>query len=284
MNIYEALILAAIKEREYNIIQTLLDYHPDLINTKNKDGNTLLHIAAEEGQIEIAELFIEKGLDVNALGAVDKTPLHSAVAYNQLKMVKFLIHKKADVNAKTFYKDTPLQYAVSRGNLLEMLPVLIAAGAKVNDNKDFQEWSPLHWAIYENRGHMMQCLLDHGADPNLTDKCGNTPLMGAATWDCLEMAIHLLQIKGNEINLNAKNKEGQTAEDILREKGLYKGKLKECFELVKNNNLTAVASTGTKQSINLSQLAVSSQTERGQQSPFLNSRPTHHRKGSNINH
>ena len=45
---------------------------------KNNHGETPLHIAAREGHIDIAELLINKGADVNAKNNYGKTPFDYA--------------------------------------------------------------------------------------------------------------------------------------------------------------------------------------------------------------
>ena len=45
---------------------------------KNNHGETPLHIAAREGHIDIAELLINKGADINAKNNYGKTPFDCA--------------------------------------------------------------------------------------------------------------------------------------------------------------------------------------------------------------
>lgn len=57
-------------------------------------GQTTLHIAASKGHIELAQLLLDHGADVNAtaqMRGTDKTPLAIAVETKQSKMAEFLI-------------------------------------------------------------------------------------------------------------------------------------------------------------------------------------------------
>lgn len=48
------------------------------VNTKNDDGQTPLHLAAQEERTEAIQLLIEKGADIKAKDNYDQTPLHLA--------------------------------------------------------------------------------------------------------------------------------------------------------------------------------------------------------------
>ncbi|MHC4662001.1 MAG: ankyrin repeat domain-containing protein [Planctomycetota bacterium] len=68
------------------------------VNTKGKNGITLLHIAAGDGKKDIVELLIERGADVNAMYPTGY-PIHFAVSNGSYDLVELLIKKGADVNA-----------------------------------------------------------------------------------------------------------------------------------------------------------------------------------------
>ena len=52
-----------------------------------------LHIAAIHGHDEIAECLIEHNAKIEVRNALHETPLHKAAAYNKTKMVKFLLDR-----------------------------------------------------------------------------------------------------------------------------------------------------------------------------------------------
>ena len=60
-------------------VQAELDNGVDVDEKDDLWGRTPLHIAAEEGHKEIAELFIAKGADVNAKTDAGVTPLDDAI-------------------------------------------------------------------------------------------------------------------------------------------------------------------------------------------------------------
>ena len=72
---------------------------------------TPLHEAASWGHMEIAELLIGKGADVNVKNGFGQTPLHWAAGNEGRQVAELLIAKGADVNAKDDNGWTPLDHA-----------------------------------------------------------------------------------------------------------------------------------------------------------------------------
>lgn len=112
------------------------------VNFTNKDGETLLYLAAQNGHTDAVNALLENGADVNK-GENNNgwKPLHSAAHNGHTEVVKTLLKNKADVNK---------------------------AG------KD--GWTPLHFAAREGRTEVVKTLLENKADVNIASNKGNTPL------------------------------------------------------------------------------------------------------------
>ena len=78
----------------------------------NKNPHTALHIAAEEGYKDIAELLLECGADVNFQDGAGDTPLHYAARNFDSEMIHFLVKHGADVNARNQVDLTPAAEAL----------------------------------------------------------------------------------------------------------------------------------------------------------------------------
>ena len=98
------------------------------------------------GTLEMIEVLINEGLDVNTSGE-HGTLLHHYAEEDEIEIVKFLIYSGADVNSQDTTGRTPLQEAASRGNS-KILKLLIDAGGNVNVDKSGE--SPLFEAILGN--------------------------------------------------------------------------------------------------------------------------------------
>lgn len=80
-------------------VKRLIQENLSLINAKDKDGYTLLHIAAMHGRKDVADLLIKNGAEIDARDKDDRTPLHWAHVYGYREIVELLLEHKADPNA-----------------------------------------------------------------------------------------------------------------------------------------------------------------------------------------
>lgn len=95
-------------------------------------GDTPLVIASAQGWIELVELLLKNGQDINETCGSDKTfALNVAVTENRPEVVKFLIENGADVNLETGLGDNPLMSAICMEKK-EIAKILVSSGAKVN--------------------------------------------------------------------------------------------------------------------------------------------------------
>lgn len=83
--------------------------------SNNASKVTPLHAAVAGKHLEIAEMLIKHGANVNAKQQNDVTPMHSAAQNGQAAMIKLLIDNKADVHAKTSDGKTPSDLAKEKG-------------------------------------------------------------------------------------------------------------------------------------------------------------------------
>lgn len=87
------------------------------INTKNWNGDTILHIAVRyfDYYDRIFKYFISKGANINAKNDNGYTPLHVAAEKNIHWAAKILLERGADVNIKSNSNATPFLTAIANG-------------------------------------------------------------------------------------------------------------------------------------------------------------------------
>jgi ankyrin repeat protein len=112
--------------------------------------------------------------------------------------------------------DTALHLAAA-GYRVELVRLLLAAGADPNSKKNHRQSGPLHYAAdgyitgpdwdAKRQVKTIQCLLDAGADINAQDKNGATPLHRAVRTRCAA-AVKCLLERGSDAT--RKNKPGST--------------------------------------------------------------------------
>ena len=99
----------------------------------------------------------------------------SAAKRNNLGEVKKLLLNGADPNLIHKMGWTALHYTALKETNIEITKLLISYGADCNA-LNVKQWTPLHNAARYGHEKTCQCLLHHGADPNLKTKDGKTPL------------------------------------------------------------------------------------------------------------
>ena len=149
--------------------------HPDRIDKRyGAFCDTPLHLAAQFGREDLADLLIAAGANVEALNEHDERPLHAAAAYGRAAVVKLLLARGADVNARGPAGKTPLHAAAFGVGVTsdvdartDVARLLLAAGADVNARQPGSGFTPLRYATSAgNRTTaMVDLLLAHGADP-----------------------------------------------------------------------------------------------------------------------
>jgi ankyrin repeat protein len=86
------------------------------MNARDSVGWRILHEAALKGKLQLAEMLIKGGADVNGKTKNGATPLHHAAYNGHLEMAKFLISKGAIVDETNDDGETPLEWAIRMGH------------------------------------------------------------------------------------------------------------------------------------------------------------------------
>lgn len=144
----------------------------------DRDGATLLGIAARARQPEVVRLLLEADVEIESRDQKGRSPLLAAVQTRRssVEVVRALIAEGADVNARgTMIGGTPLSWAAGPFSNPEVVAALVAANADVNQANDIG-MTPLMWAARYGAPASVKVLLDAGADVAATNNKGQTSL------------------------------------------------------------------------------------------------------------
>ena len=177
----------------------------------NEDGDYLLHIACQWGDVDIVRYLItdERCSPHVQSSTSENTPLHIAAKYGQDDIiVQLLSHRKCDPNVLNKYGDTPLHVAVKKDITPAISQLLSNKHCNPNVlNKDGD--TPLHIAVRDNITPVISQLLSNKqCNPNVQNKDGDTPLHVAVRDNITPVISQLLSNK--QCNPNVQNKDGDT--------------------------------------------------------------------------
>jgi ankyrin repeat protein/L-ascorbate metabolism protein UlaG (beta-lactamase superfamily) len=218
----------AVNNNDLEMIRTLLDGDPSLINERNADGMTPLnlaafngnyeiaeellnrnadihigdfdnsqpiHLAAISGNVQIAELLLTRGANINEQDNNGATPLGFAAGRRHIDMVRYLLERDADVGIRNTRGMTPLFYAGTP----EIAALMLDRGADVNARSN-DGGTPLIAATWRGRVELIRYLLERGADPNFANDAGITPLFAVNGDDIVQIAQMLIK-RGARVNV-----------------------------------------------------------------------------------
>jgi len=120
------MLVLAIKDHSYQVIDLLLSTKGMDVDLSNKQGETPLMLASINGELPLAKALIVK--NKAQIDHIGWTPLHYACAKGHLDVASLLISNGANVNSLSLGGTTPLMMAVQSGNEL-LVKLLLDKGA-----------------------------------------------------------------------------------------------------------------------------------------------------------
>jgi ankyrin repeat protein len=145
------------------MVQLLVQHGAD-VNALGGDYGSALQAASYDGHIDIVQLLIEHGADVNAQGGHFGSALQAASHNGHMNTIQLLIEHGADVNAQGGHFGSALQAASHNGHM-NTIQLLIEHGADVNVQVGFYG-SALQAVSHNRHPDIVQFLIEHGADVN----------------------------------------------------------------------------------------------------------------------
>jgi cytohesin len=204
----------AIQNGDLEKAKSLLGDHPELVLTKDERGRTPLHLAAERGDEDIAQLLLGCGADAGARDGLGATPLHVAATAGHTAVAGSLVASKSDVNAKDKGGNGPLHLAARLGRH-DAVAFLLACKAKV-DARNFDGETPLHRAATAGHKVVVELLLRSGADITAEDFEGRTALQLAERM-AREDVVELLLPKGVRVHEAVKKRDLEKMKALLED-------------------------------------------------------------------
>lgn len=167
----------------------------------------------KELMLEIVELLIERGAEINQKGGEYETALHAAYANPDVdvKLLRLLLNHGADITTQGGHHGTILAAACSnRKTDLEKVHLLLDRGVDINA-KGGAYGTALIAACSCDHLELVQLLVDRGADVNSKSAGGQTALISVCSrWsnEAVNSFVELLLKRGADVN--AEDGDGRT--------------------------------------------------------------------------
>lgn len=225
----------AVRQQNIELVKQLLAQRTT-VNLQDSNHNTPLIHATKLGNIQIVQLLIDAGANINYQNVPHQmSPLMFACAGNHVTVCQLLINHGADVNITNDDRTPPLMIACHLG-FTDIVRLLLEAGARVNC-QDIDGDCPLYLAVRGNHHEIVTLLSEYGADmyldegalniaidhrnlamvktllktnidPNIGNRDGVTPLMNASAQGNIEIVRLLLK---SGVQVNQQDSEGDAA-------------------------------------------------------------------------
>jgi ankyrin repeat protein len=155
-----------------------------------------LQDAAARGNINVVNMLLALGSDVNAVGTKGNRALEVACRSGNAPVTVKLLDHGADLRLKTNARTTVLHEAALGGSS-EVIDMLLARGADINAVDAESRSTPLHYAASFGRLNALKTLVRHGADVNQKNNKGMTALQPAVANSQNDVVTLLRAMKQN---------------------------------------------------------------------------------------
>lgn len=175
-------LFEAVVGKEIDIVRELLNSGVD-INAQDEQGRTAIMIATYANDAEMVKVLIDEGADVDIQDDMLNNPFLYAGAEGYMDILKLMIAAGADPKITNRYGGVALIPASEHGYVEVVEELLTNTKTDVNHVNNLG-WTALLEAIILNDGSEKQqqtirLLIEYGADVNLADKDGVSPLQHA---------------------------------------------------------------------------------------------------------
>jgi serine/threonine-protein phosphatase 6 regulatory ankyrin repeat subunit B len=170
-------------------VQWLVQHGADVNTTRQSDGLTALQAAISNKKFDTVQTLIDYNADVNKSDQKQFTPLYHAVQLQDLQIIQLLLQHNANVSSACHSGDQPIHMAGAVCNIL-IIKMLLDHGATVNSTSNSGD-TPLHEVLSEENKHFfkedavaiskkkidaVKYLLAHSAKTDVVNNKGETPI------------------------------------------------------------------------------------------------------------
>lgn len=231
----------SLAEKEFNVkLMGILERMRSLglnVNLQKNNGETALHQALSRVRVDVVKWLVAHGANVNCRTQQGDTPLHYAIMVQSEPLIRYLVECGADKHSRNSDQKTPLGLAreTSKELFAAVCGVDVSTLKETSEAQDEYGQTALHKAAFDGRTDQVFELVNKGADPNILDKNGWTPLHGAASNGHLDCVLLILGAPTLDVNAGSKNQTNALHLLVrLNRQGVEKQKSEQSWDMFVN--------------------------------------------------
>ena len=167
--------------------------------------------AVKRGDIAMTKLLVERGARLVIEGEYTTTDAFmKAVEYKQIEILKYFISRGIDINQRLERQKSLVTAIIDREGDRALIELLLSCGGKI-DYCDHESNNLIHISLneYNSNAKFIDFLIDKGADVNHVNKNGDTPIFRALSVSYHKPGVLETLIK-NGADFEVKNAAGET--------------------------------------------------------------------------
>ncbi|KAI4871427.1 hypothetical protein NFI96_013053 [Prochilodus magdalenae] len=176
------------------------------INQPNKHGTPPLLIAAGCGNVQIIDVLMRKGAEIQALDKSGANAIYYASRHGHVETLKFLHEKKCPLDIQDKSGETALHVAARYGNV-DVVQYLCSIHANP-DLTDREHETPLHCAAWHGYSAVARVLCEAGCNVNAQNREGESSLLTASARGFRDIVECLLE---HGADMDSTDKDGHIA-------------------------------------------------------------------------
>jgi len=193
----------AIKNKNINMISYLIENGNDL-DFKNEEGNTALHLACQYDKFEFCKLLLENGADPNVVNLKGESAVHTACKFSSRAIIDILYNFKGNFESYNYKLQKPIHITIKKR-------AFAIAKNVIRKTKVSNINSPIFTAYQEGKIQILKLLIRKGYSLSAKNQNEKTILNLACRTNDLNM-IKILDF--NNVDFEEANCLGETCAHI----------------------------------------------------------------------
>jgi ankyrin repeat protein len=158
-----------------DVICKLIDDGADCNAFHSSNKMTAIHIATKNGNVNLINILLAKGADINIQDRDDNTALHYAIEIENLEILKILLKNNPNINIQGIGNQTALHMAAGKPKCPELFLEIMDHDPNL-EIEDAEKLRAIHYAAESGHQMALEALIAKGVNVNAVNEDNRTAL------------------------------------------------------------------------------------------------------------